>query len=191
MKYLFVTESFYHNPSPNGNCVMKIAQCLIERGHEVSVLALENQLVNETESVGSIKVYRAKTYAEWKLMYTKSVPKLLARILQRLVRFGKRLLNPLHPFLSPGVLMSLYFKAKRIIHSEQIDVVIGVHRDFETALCGALLKKQFPQIKNVLYTLDSLSGGYVAIIQFRLKSIKRNAKNGNCILRSNTIICAQ
>ena len=55
--------------------------------------------------------------------------------------------------------MSLYSKAKRIIHSEQIDVVIGVHRDFETALCGALLKKQFPQIKNVLYTLDALSGG--------------------------------
>lgn len=159
MRYLFITESFYYNPSPNGNCVMKIVQCLIERGHEVSVLALENQLVNETESVGSIKVYRAKTYAEWKLMYTKSVPKLLARIFQRLVRSGKRLLNPLHPFRSPGVLMSLYFKAKRIIQSEQTDVVIGVHRDFETALCGALLKKQFPQIKNVLYTLDSLSGG--------------------------------
>ena len=52
MKLLFITESFYYNPSPNGNCVMKIAQCLIDRGHEVSVLALENQLVNETESVG-------------------------------------------------------------------------------------------------------------------------------------------
>lgn len=160
MKLLFITESFYYNPSPNGNCVMKIAQCLIDRGHEVSVLALENQLVNETESVGSIKVYRAKTYAEWKLMYTKSVPKLLARILQRLVRSGKRLLNPLHPFHSPGVLMSLYSKAKRIIQSEQTDVVIGMHRDFETALCGALLKKKVSTDKKCsIYTRFLIGGG--------------------------------
>ena len=176
MKLLFITESFYYNPSPNGNCVMKIAQCLIDRGHEVSVLALENQLVNETESVGAIKVYRAKTYAEWKLMYTKSVPKLLARILQRLVRFGKRMLNPLHPFRSPGVLMSLYSKAKRIIHSEQIDVVIGVHRDFETALCGALLKKQFPQIKNVLYTLVALSRGVCSNHAISLEKHKKKCQ---------------
>lgn len=60
-------------------------------------------MVNETESVGKVKVYRAKTYAEWKLMYTESVPKLLARILQCLARSGKRLLNLLHPFRSSGV----------------------------------------------------------------------------------------
>ena len=159
MRFLFVAESFHHNPSPNGNCVMKIAQCLINRGHEVYVLALENQCVNTTENIESIKVYRAKTYAEWKLMYTKSMPKIVVRILQRIVRFSKRMLNPLHPFRSPGVLMSLYSNARRIIIHEHIDIVIGVHRDFETALCGALLKREFPNITNHLYMLDALSGG--------------------------------
>jgi len=38
---LFITESYHYAPSPNGNCVEKVARELVHQGDNVTVLTLK------------------------------------------------------------------------------------------------------------------------------------------------------
>lgn len=44
---LFITESYKISPSPNGNCVEKLAKELIGSGDKIIVLTLKNQEIKE------------------------------------------------------------------------------------------------------------------------------------------------
>lgn len=158
-RVLFITESYDKNPSPNGNCIKIIADELIERGNSISVLTLKNQVAKQNSIINHVNVTRVNTYGEWRIIFANHVPKIIKRCGSKVIKLLKYIFIPLHPFRSPGVLISLYKAGCKIIENNKIDVVVGVYRDFETAYAGALLKKKYPHVKLCIYTLDAISGG--------------------------------
>lgn len=157
---LFITESYHYAPSPNGNCVEKVARELVHQGDNVTVLTLKNQETkNNFECIDGVKVFRVNTYAEWKVLFGYFGINMISRSVSKIFKLLKNIFIPLHPFRSPGVLLNLYILGKRIIIDEQIDTIIAVYRDFETAMSGALLAKKYPRVWTMLYSLDAISGG--------------------------------
>lgn len=158
-RVLFITESYDQNPSPNGNCVKIVADELVSRGNHAYVLTLKNQIARQDAVVDGVCVKRVNTYAEWRCVFAQNVPQMVKRCVSKFVKVLKYIFIPLHPFRSPGVLWSLYRAGSAMIEQENIDTVVGVYRDFETAYAGLLLKKKYPQVKLCIYTLDAISGG--------------------------------
>lgn len=159
-RILFVTESYHNRPSPNGICVQKLAKELVRQGDTVTVLTLKNQEAKERFSeIDGIKVWRVNTYAEWRVLFGKHGINVVSRSISKFFKKIKDIFILLYPFRSPGVLFHLYNIAKVIIRREKIDIVVAVYRDFETAMCGALLARSNKKIKTVLYSLDAISGG--------------------------------
>lgn len=175
-RILFITESYYDSPSPNGNCVRILAEELIRSGNAVSVLTLKNQTAKKDSVIDKVKVFRINTYAEWRIMFANRVPGIIKRIISRVCKEVKNVFIPLHPFRAPLVLAALLRRAKKIIKDEQIDTVVGVYRDFETAYAAILLKKKYPNIKVCIYTLDAISGG---VCSNRLVDNKTHIKKCN------------
>ena len=169
---LFVTESYEIAPSPNGNIVKILASNMQKEGFNVSVLALENQFIKKDNVCDGVKVYRSKTYLEWKIAYSK-LPKIIKSVLVRIVKAFKLLFISKHPLTSPIVLNKLYNRGKKIVKKDKIDVVIGVYRDAETAYTAYKLKEKFPNLKLVIYTLDAISGG---VCSNKLVSIEKHVK---------------
>lgn len=104
-------------------------------------------------------MFRVNTYAEWRVLFSNFGVNMISRVVSKIFKLLKNIFVPLHPFRSPGVLFNLYFLGKRIIINEQIDTIVAVYRDFETAMSGALLAKKYPRVWGVLYSLDAISGG--------------------------------
>ena len=70
---LFITESYHYAPSPNGNCVEKVANELVAQGDSVSILTLKNQESKEIfECIEGVNVFRVNTYAEWRVLFGKN-----------------------------------------------------------------------------------------------------------------------
>ena len=155
---LFITESYHYAPSPNGNCV--VAKELIHQGDNVTILTLKNQEAKKNfECIDGVNVFRVNTYAEWRVLFSNFGVNMISRVVSKIFKLLKNIFVPLHPFRSPGVLFNLYFLGKRIIINEQIDTIVAVYRDFETAMSGALLAKKYPRVWGMLYSLDAISGG--------------------------------
>ncbi|MBQ8688911.1 MAG: glycosyltransferase [Clostridia bacterium] len=159
-RILFITESYYDSPSPNGSCVKKVADTLIGGGADVHVLTLKNERAREDAEIDGVKVYRVNTYLEWRVLFSKRIPHLIGRVLSRATKLLKALLIPRHPLRAPRVLRLLTKRAEEIAQKENIQVVIGVYRDFETVMAAVRLKEKFgDRIKLIIYTLDAISGG--------------------------------
>ena len=189
-RILFITESYGRNPSPNGNCVKIIADELVRKEDYVSILTLKNQIIKQDSIIDSVNVKRVNTYAEWRIVFSDNIPQFIKRCGSKIIKILKYIFMPMHPFRSPGVLKSLYKAGCKIIEKEQIDTVVGVYRDFETAYAGILLKKKYPHIKLCIYTLDAISGGVCSnpLINQK-KHIKKCNKWEICFLKKCDVFC--
>lgn len=189
-RVLFITESYGQNPSPNGNCVKIIADELVKRKNHISVLTLKNQTAKQDSIIDRVSVKRVNTYAEWRIIFANSIPQFIQRCGSKIVKILKYVFIPIHPFRSPGVLMSLYKSGCEIVEKEQIDTIVGVYRDFETAYAGILLKKKYPHIKLCIYTLDAISGGVCSNpLISQKKHVKKCNKWESYFLKKCDIFC--
>lgn len=189
-RVLFITESYGQNPSPNGNCVKIIADELMKKNDYVSILTLKNQIIKQDSIIDSVSVKRVNTYVEWRIIFSDNIPKIVKRCGSKIIKILKYVFIPMHPFRSPGVLRSLYKAGCEIIEEEQIDTIVGVYRDFETAYAGVLLKRRYPHIKLCIYTLDAISGGVCSnpLINQK-KHIKKCKKWEICFLKKCDVFC--
>lgn len=161
-KILFICESYFEKASPNGVCVQEVAECLAKRGHKVSVVTFFNALnQNKYSLINGVEVYRVNPgYIETKLYENENDEKKRKSIL-KLSRINGALHAFKYPLLSRKQVNNLYKKANQLCLEKGLDICVSVYHKIADVLAGIKLKQKHKELKLILYTLDSISGGYV------------------------------
>lgn len=146
MNILFLLDYYLPNASANGICIDKIVKEYQKNGDNVYLLTFNNCDVREDHGTSNI-YYCCKNQQD----RVKTNP---------FVYYLKWFLPLNEPtYKRKAVVLDMEYKAKSIILSNRIDLVVCVHLPVETLIVGRRLKEVFPQIRFVAYMLDSLSGG--------------------------------
>ncbi len=156
---LFLTDSYFYSPSPNGLCVERISKVLKLQNINVSVVAMRNQYIQKFEVIDGVDVYRAKSFPEWELMYDSKKSRVCKKIGLFFYRVKNFFLSFLYPIRAKEVADDMVSVADKIIKEKNIGTIVAVYRDAECVSAGLQLKLRYPNIKLIVYTLDSISGG--------------------------------
>ena len=164
---LFICESYYRAPSPNGICVQSVAEQAIKEGHRVDIVTVfndEHQI--EYEVVNGVHIHRVDPGFIRRELY-KSNPTIHPELQNRQKLILKlSALNGLikafrYPFLSEKQVTNLQKKAEELYKLNKYQYVVVVYHQIHPVLAGIRLKQTFPVIDLILYTLDAISGGWV------------------------------
>jgi glycosyltransferase involved in cell wall biosynthesis len=163
-KILIVLGSYFPKPSANGICVQQVANKLIEKGVEVSIVANKQSGMEDFEVINGVKVYRVEL--GWieriielsnknNFLFSNHIIKIMV-----LIRKIKLFLSfPIWPLISPLRSFKIYSKLKQLHQVDNFDVVMPVYTPIEGLIAGILLKMKFGNFKLIYYFLDTLSGG--------------------------------
>ncbi|MEG1845817.1 MAG: hypothetical protein RR239_02840 [Oscillospiraceae bacterium] len=196
---LFMTESYAPFPSPNGICAKKVADCLHSKGNNTYVITLKNAFgLLENENIDGTNVIRVNENLIDRLIInvsTKGNNKILLKGLTFLSRLKGAVYGLFYPLLSISEVFRYYSAAKKIHKKNGVDVCVSNYHRMQGVLAGVLLKKKYPNIKFIVYTLDCISGGWIPKIlhsnKLPLKSLKRWEKiifkyaDGICVMESH------
>lgn len=158
MRFLFILDSYDKRPSANAVCVSKVASELLGMGHSVSLL-IKRYGKNDPkfEIKNGLEIYRVFFGFEDRFYETKSYHFL--HVLFSKIRFI------LHLFIWPVSSLRYSNKTLRLIKKihkkRRFDVVVGVTLLVEFARTAMKFKESNEDVLFYLYTLDSLSGGFV------------------------------
>ncbi len=155
---LFLTDSYHYTPSPNGLCIEKIAKNLVSDDVEVSVVSMRNQYIDSFEEIQGVSVYRVHSFPEWEVMYKRS-PAIIRKIKGSFYKLKKASMISKHPLNSKLVLNDLVNMGEKVIKEKNIGIIVAVYRDAEDVFAALELKRRHPNVKLIVYTLDSISGG--------------------------------
>lgn len=181
-KILFLTDSYLPNPSPNGICIVKIMEYLVERGDYVSVIAYSEHNSPKSEKINGINVYRlSRGWINNKISYLNNKDNtkykmICINFLYKLIKIKQLLMIPIYPWTDLFYTYKLYNKTLKLHKKLKFDVIICVHKPIETLIVGFLIKNKFKSIKFITYFLDSLSGGFNMRILPKEWCIKRKIK---------------
>lgn len=179
-KVLFICESYYDNPSPNGICVQKIAEYLAKTGIKVNILTLfSNRYQDSIKEINGVTIYRVDPgWINRKIYIYKDSKKKITNIKKKIVYELSRINGLFHafqyPLLSHKQINNLTNKAIELHNSHNYNHVVVVYQQIHPVLSGIKLKKNDPNIDLVLYTLDALSGGWIPNI-LHSKTIPMNS----------------
>ena len=161
-RFVFLLDSYYPQPLPNGICVHRVALALLRMGCDVHVIAYRFPGQTTAEEIEGVKVHRIRPglHRRLKQIGTARPPGLVRKLslrAARLVRwFQKLLLLPWFPSSSPASIYR-FFRATLSIHrAKPLSCVISVFHPDETLRAGALIKRRIPDIPHGVYVLDSL-----------------------------------
>ena len=180
---LFMCESYYRLPSPNGICVQAVAEEAVKEGCRVDIVTIynaENQ--PEAERINGVNVYRVDPGFIRRMIYKtnsfgNSKQNKLHTLIAKISAFNGLLHAFRYPLLSKRQVRNLYIKAWELYKRNKYQYVVTVYQQIHPVLAGMKLKKDFPVINLVLYTLDAISGGWVPNIlhshKIPMSSLKR------------------
>lgn len=162
MYSLFIINTFNYNPGPNGICVKRIVNELSKQNNQVLVLTQKvcyNQPHKEEND--NVEIYSFKKSLQY-FPNTNKSNKTINRILiyfNRIIHLiwvvlGARLWPLSDPFLS----YKYYRKACQLYKVKPFDTVVGVYNGMDELFASILLKRKFPHIRLIIYTLDALTG---------------------------------
>lgn len=177
MKVVFVTDSYYPNPSPNAICVGKLCEEFKDRGIETTIIALRTfpQKAKIPEDANVCFVEPDRYYSTWYEINDKKDYKRI-RLMQHVFRLRGALYGLFWPLMSLTHLNRYKNKLMKILkqcNDEEI-IIVGVYKSLEAALAVAQVKKKCRRAKYILYTLDAISGSNIPTI-FGSKSIAKNS----------------
>ncbi len=197
---LVIVESFVHRPSPNGICMKRIIDELKKRGNQVTVLTTktENSQLPE-EVIDGVKVYSFRRSVGEELLLRGMTKQGISKwICESLAKFVLRVWLVLACFRWPqrSLMLSKKYiaKARQIMKEEHFDTVVTVYMGIDEVAAGAKIKKCFPKVQFIIYTLDDMSGRrYPKLFgtDVCLKSIKKWEKrvfqyaDNICIMRAH------
>ena len=178
-KILIMTDAFLPKALANGICVHQIAKSLIEMGYEVHIISYKKKGESKYEIIDQIKIHRVKQrlFFALRLYGEENANSFLGKIaynLAMVINKVKKLIYISHyPMTSVIFTLRYYFKAKKLHKEHNIDLIISVYNPIESYAAGILLKRKFPNIKLVLYVLDSLTNnGLTRFISQKLNDNK-------------------
>lgn len=183
MNIIFLTDSYFPNPSANAICVAKVVDRLVSLGEKPIIITLKNQpnLPDQTDYGRYNVIYLTPNLLNY-LHYTNKLSpnKWRSLFLSMMWRVKGAVYGLFWPLLSISSVWK-YYKAGRNriqnIKNNQPIVVITVYKSLEACLAGILLKHKFPSIKFIIYSLDAMSGSIIPTIlhspKIAQKSIER------------------
>ncbi len=157
-KILILCSTYGSNGSASGICVRNVAQELLKRSVQVFCIA-DSEIDESFRNVDGVFVYGVK-----QSLYNRAKCRLLGRnlffdIIHFFVLFIRRIISiPFFPNTEYIRAIKVYRKTKKIIRKEQISVVIGCYRPFESIYTLLRLKKLYGRkIFTIAYHLDLLT----------------------------------
>lgn len=166
-RVLIMNDSYYPDPSPNGICTQKIAVEMKRNSYDIEIITKKNLLNQKScEKMDDITLHRLNIgiLDNLLLLANKKDINFLKQIMSVIFKIKGALFGIVWPLLSPIMVFKYYFKAKKIKNNKDIDMVICVYKQIEAVLAGILLKMKYPNVKLVIYTLDSISGSHIPTI---------------------------
>ena len=177
MKVVFVTDSYYPNPSPNAICVGKLREEFERRGINTTIIALRTfpKKAKIPEDANVCFVEPDRYYSTWYEINDRKDYKKI-RLMQHVFRLRGALYGLFWPLMSLTHLNRYKNKLMKILkqcNDEEI-IIVGVYKSLEAALAVAQVKNKYRPAKYILYTLDAVSSSNIPTI-FGSKSIAKNS----------------
>jgi glycosyltransferase involved in cell wall biosynthesis len=180
---LFIVESYFRNPQPNGICAKVVVDELTRQGHKVKVYTSKRGYKQPTsEIVDDVQVLRYNRSIAYILRnaseYYNGLGSVILGIFSKIL-FGisdvlKCFIWPLNSFL---LVLKYVIAAEKNLKNEKIDTIVGVYLHIEEVLAAIIIKMKNPEIKLIIYTLDAMTGRIAPKIfgtdKIRKASIKR------------------
>lgn len=199
---LVIVESYHHRPNPNGICMEKVVNELINRDNSVTVFTTKTIYEQcDYESIEGAEVYSFDRSFGDKLRLVASVKKGIGeKILSVLSDFWHRFWLLISFNKWPQRSLSLWrkylHKAKQLNVDKKFDSVVSVYMGIDEVIAGYKFKKANPECEFTVYTLDAMSGRrYPRLFgtEVCLKSIQRWEKtvfaetDNLCIMSSHIL----
>lgn len=164
---LFLCESYYRLPSPNGICVQAVAETAVKEGYHVDVVTIFNSNdQSEYETVNGVTVYRVDPGFIRRELF-KTNPEIYPEknqchnLILKLSALNGLIKAFRYPYLSRKQVVNLQMKAEELYKQNRYQHVVIVYQQIHPVLAGINLKKKYPKVDLTLYTLDAISGGWV------------------------------
>ncbi len=151
---VFLVESYFRNPNANGICVKNIADCLVHHGHNVHILTTysgANQPYKEV--VKNVKVKRLNRSLS-DFFYYRTGNKLFYFV-SRINRVAHNYAWPLASYI---LILKYYRSLIALCKREKVDTIIGTYLHIEEVVAALMVKKKYPKITCIIYTLDAMGG---------------------------------
>lgn len=155
MSRVVVISTIYLDiPSANGICARNIVSALCQLGHEVKVICYDNDDHNKSLDGNSV--------------YTVTCPQNdnTHGLLQKIIRTSKVILGSTDPIINQKLTQEYYNQLNNIQKRGGIDAIVAMYFPFESVEAMRLFKAQNPEVKTIVYELDSVGDG-VAQTQFQ------------------------
>ena len=198
---LFMNGAYLPKTSPNGNCVKQVLDKLFQLGHNVALITKETDVnQKKIDNIDGVKVYRVNENILMKIIFftdksEKKLSKLITSFTLFLLRIKGSFFAFAYPLLSIALVLRYYFKAKELIRLQKFETVVAVYKSFEAVVAGVFLKRKYPQLRFIVYTLDSIAGGFIPTVlrsrKVAFDSIKRweklifNYADTICVMKSH------
>ena len=147
MSHIVLLSSYYlGKASTNGLCAQNLVKALSDIGHDVDVVCYEDKDVND-ETVYTIK----ENYQSPKGLFIHTI--------ERIKRIANIVLCNSNSFLINEKVKHYYEMLSKINCKKKIDVVVAMFFPMETAAALTQFKKINPDVKAIVYELDSILDG--------------------------------
>ena len=157
-RIVFLSAAYLGAASANGICAGNIVEALRSMGHDVHVICYEETtaaLSLETEKIHTVK--------------KPEPPKSAGVAVEKALRL-------LHSFITPELnqeLIAAYYHTLCRLHTEKpVDAVVAMYFPLESAQALYQFKKAAPEVKTILYELDSVGDG---VADFRFRALQEGA----------------
>lgn len=175
MHGLFIVNSYNFKPGPNGLCTKQVVREYVSRNNQAVILTrLIRRDQPHFEIQDGTEVYSLRRCLQ-------AFPK-KNLIVESIFQTWYRLLNLVWavlgarywPLTDPLLAFRYYRKARRLYRQKPFDTVIGVYNGMDELFAAMLIKRKFPQVRMIVYTLDALTGRQMQKSK-RLEHVHRNS----------------
>ncbi len=158
-KVLFMLGSYYNQPFANGICTRKLVLEFLNRDFDVDVLCYTNSADTTAKTQDGANIFFVKNMLSLRLVNyaRKNNNILLEKFGFLLYRIKKIIYYPLFNVVSPFYYFNYLKKAKILMKNKEYSIIISVFQPIEALLSGKRLKEKNPNVKYILYTLDTLT----------------------------------
>ena len=143
-KIVLLSTYFLDIPSANGICAVNLADALKKTGNDVSVICYENG-----NAMAGNNIYTVPVPEQQKAHSTA----------QKIVRTAKVVLGSTAPIINKTLADNYYRRLCEINNNGVIDAVVAMFFPFESADAICRFKKKNPNVKTVMYEIDSFGDG--------------------------------
>ncbi len=196
-KVLVILGAYYPNPSANGICVGRVVDELLLQGHEVFCICNSQIDVPMTEDVGALHIRRVKAnavkkFAELAKKNKSPIKKKFFEVCNQISDvFQLVRMTTSFPVASMKQAKRILAIAEKLVEENGIDTVVGVNMPSDTLYAAYLLKKKYPHLRFVPYSLDPIYGGLDNRLLSREKVNARNLAFEKKMLEACSIFIAQ